>query len=223
MNYIISLGGGDGYIVSEILKHASVEWIDHVDLDVEVINTCKKFFKWGQAWDDPRVHLHIEDGAKFVKSASPGAYDVIIQDSSDPWTWDSKTGELVSLPSSTLYAPDHFVNMYNALSNDGILNIQAETMQIPTDFAGAVEWRKNALKTGFNRARYGTITTATYPTGQLGFLLCEKTGKDPLNTEQRFRIMAASGLKTTYYHPRLQKSAFDLPLWAEERMYGSLR
>lgn len=208
--------------MSEILKHPTVEWIDHVDLDMEVIETCKKFFSWGHAWDDPRVHLHIEDGAEFVKTAAAGTYDVIIQDSSDPWTWDDKTGKMVSLPSNTLYAPGHFANIFRALTDNGILNFQAETMQIPSDFEGAVEWRKSALAIGFKRARYGTITIATYPTGQIGLLLCEKIAREPSGVDKRFRIMAASGKKTTYYHPRLQQSAFDLPLWAEEKMYGCL-
>ena len=90
------------------------------------------------------------------------------------------------------------------LTKTSVIATQAETMQIPTDFAGAVEWRKSALKNGFKRVRYGTITIPTYPTGQIGFMLCEKTVKDPTNVEQRFRIMAASGMKTSYYHPKLQ-------------------
>ena len=230
---VLILGGGDGYILSEVLKHASVVHVDHVDLDQEVIETCKQFFQWGNAWNDPRVHLHIEDGAKFVEKAEPGSYDVVIQDSSDPWTSNEK-GETIPLPSSSLYVPEHILNIYRALADDGILNFQvrekkggeilasvkiirnvetnslfpipqAEAMQIPNDFAGAQEWRTSALQNGFKRVRYGTVTIPTYPTGQIGFMLCEKSDKDPTNVGQRFRVMAASGMKTTYYHPRLQK------------------
>lgn len=120
---VLIVGGGDGYILSEVLKHASVEHVDHVDLDDQVIETCKKFFKWGNAWSDPRVHLHIEDGANFVKKATPGSYDVVIQDSSDPWTSNEK-GETIPLPSSSLYEKEHISNIFRALANDGILNFQ---------------------------------------------------------------------------------------------------
>ena len=120
---VLILGGGDGYILSEVLKHPSVEHVDHVDLDREVIETCKKFFSWGKAWDDPRVSLHIEDGANFVQRAEKGTYDVVIQDSSDPWTYNDR-GEIIPLPSGTLYAPEHYSNIVNALSEDGILNFQ---------------------------------------------------------------------------------------------------
>jgi spermidine synthase len=120
---VLVLGGGDGYIVSEVLKHPSVVHVDHVDLDREVIATCQKFFSWGAVWEDPRVTLHIQDGAAFVEHAPPGAYDVVIQDSSDPWTRNEK-GELVPLPSGSLYVPEHYSNIYRALAEDGILNFQ---------------------------------------------------------------------------------------------------
>jgi hypothetical protein len=33
-------------------------------------------------------------------------------------------------------------------------------------------------------------------------------------------MISHPGRETTFYHPRLQTSAFDLPLWAEKRIYG---
>jgi hypothetical protein len=33
--------------------------------------------------------------------------------------------------------------------------------------------------------------------------------------------MLKSGQKTTYYHASLQRSAFDLPLWVHEAIYGT--
>jgi predicted membrane-bound spermidine synthase len=82
--------------------------VDHVDLDRDVIDICRIHFDWGACWDDNRVHLHIEDGATFVQNKT-GFYDVIIQDSSDPYTWDKNSGEKVYLPSETLYTLIIFV------------------------------------------------------------------------------------------------------------------
>jgi len=117
------IGGGDGYVLSEVLKHQSLEHVDHVDLDNDVIEICKEHFSWGAAWSDPRVTLHIGDGAAFVSLASTGFYDVIIQDSSDPWTWD-ESGRQIKLPSSVLYAEHHFQNIYRILTDNGIFNFQ---------------------------------------------------------------------------------------------------
>jgi spermidine synthase len=88
---------------------------------------------------------------------------------------------------------------------------------------GALQWRMSTLASGFERVRYGSVTIATYPTGQIGFLLCEKRPRDPRQLQTRYRAMVADGgkKKTTYYHPKLQTSSFDLPLWVEEKLYGS--
>lgn len=220
---VLLIGGGDGYVLSEILKHPSVEHVDHVDLDGEVVETCREHFSWNQAWNDKRVSLHIADGAAFVKNAAAGAYDVIVQDSSDPWTW-SESGEKIVLPSSVLYSAEHFSNIYRALSPGGILNIQAETLQIPSDVNGVRDWRNLALSVGFESSRYGSIMISSYPTGQIGFLLCEKDAGASSSAQQiqtRFDEIVANGKATSYYHPPLQTASFVLPLWAEQHIYAT--
>jgi hypothetical protein len=37
---------------------------------------------------------------------------------------------------------------------------------------------------------------------------------------KRFARFGETGQATTYYHPRLQNSSFDLPYWAEKEIYG---
>jgi spermidine synthase len=169
------IGGGDGYVLSEVLKHDSIEHVDHVDLDENVIEACKNNFFHGRksAWDDPRVQLHIADGAAFVDSAANSSYDVVIQDSSDPWTTDEH-GNRIVLPSSLLYTQEHFQAIVRILTPAGIFNFQAETFNIPSDVEGIREWRKQALQVGFQRARYGSLYISSYPMGQIGFILCKK-------------------------------------------------
>ena len=191
----------------QVLKHDSIEHVDHVDLDVEVIEACKEHFSWGAAWDDPRVTLHIADGAAFVEQAVDASYDVIIQDSSDPWTAD-EDGNQVMLPSSVLYSRKHFANIYRILTPAGIFNFQAECFNIPSDLEGVLEWRKQALGLGFQRARYGSLYISSYSTGQIGFLLCEKDLSEAASMEElnrRFSTMERDGKGTSYYQPKLQQ------------------
>jgi spermidine synthase len=219
---VLVIGGGDGYVVSEVLKHSSVEHVDHVDLDTDVIETCKQFFSWSDCWNDPRVHLHIADGAKFVRNALDQSYDVIIQDSSDPWKL-GKNGEQVNLPSSVLYAPEHFQNIFRILKPNGVLNMQAESLQIPSDLEGIRSWRNLALSVGFESAKYGSIMISSYPTGQIGFLLCERdqSAASSLDLiENRFAQLVEANKSTTYYHPPLQAGSFILPLWAMKHIYN---
>jgi hypothetical protein len=85
---------------------------------------------------------------------------------------------------------------------------QAETFHLPSDLEDMVGWRKQAIDVGFKAVRYGTIIIASYPTGQIGFLLCEKRPAQPeqyANMEDRYSKMVKSGNQTTYYHPKLQK------------------
>ena len=222
---VLIIGGGDGYVTREVLKHDCVEHVDHVELDPDVIAACKLHFPSTKAaWDDPRVKVHVCDGMAFVKDAPSHTYDVIIQDSSDPFAVDEEDAEKhVDLPSSVLYTSDHFAHMHRILKADGIMNFQSETIHIPSDIKGVKSWRDQALNVGFESADYATIFITTYITGQIGCLLCRKNKLDrPLEeVRKRWEGMEKNGLGTSYYHPGLQRSSFQLPLWAHRAIYGS--
>lgn len=200
-----------------------MEHVDHVDLDKDVIETCETFFPWGGAWKDPRAHLHICDGAQFVRDTPDGTYDVIIQDSSDPWVVDEE-GMVRPLPSGVLYEEQHICELHRILKPNGILVIQGESFNVPTSLGGIVVWRSNMEACGFGRSRYGSIHTSSYPTGQIGLLMAEKDPKASArysSVVERFQRMVEDGQKTSYYHPPLQKGCFELPLWVHENIYGN--
>jgi len=102
-------------------------------------------------------------------------------------------------------------------------SMKAESFNVPSNVEGIVSWRKHMEECGFARSRYGSIMTVSYTTGHIGMLMGEK---DPSSCSKdgeirtRYGQMVASGQRTSYYHPGLQRSAFDLPLWAHERIYG---
>lgn len=220
---VLVIGGGDGYVLKEVLKHPSVERVDHVDLDEEVIKTCEKYFpQWGDAWKDSRANLHICDGAKFVRDTPDNYYDVIIQDSSDPWI-AGEDGIMMPLPSGVLYEEAHLCELYRVLRPNGILNIQAESFNVPTSLDGIVTWRRTMEACGFERSRYGSIHTSSYPTGQIGLLLGEKLPSDSSKMPSvwtRYEKILEAGGGTTYYHPPIQRGCFEIPLWAHNSIYG---
>lgn len=75
---------------------------------------------------------------------------------------------------------------------------------------------------GFSDSRYGSITISSYPTGQIGFLLCRKSPSAVPSVKailDRYERMVLSGNGTSYYQPKLQESVFSLPLWVERRIY----
>jgi spermidine synthase len=209
---VLVIGGGDGYVLAEILKHPSVTHVDHVELDEGVIQISKQHFWWTKdLWNDNRVTLHVTDGAQFVRGIPDNFYDVIVQDSSDPEVVEEDGSTVTVLPSSVLYENQHFKDIYRILSEDGIFAFQAETYNIPSSLKGMRQWRALALKTGFQTVKYATIAIPTYSTGQIGMYLCHKRkqGQDIPDSisdgalQQRFDSLI--GRPTVYYHPPLQK------------------
>jgi spermidine synthase len=241
---VLVIGGGDGYVVSELLKFPNVA-IDHVDLDEGVIKVSKEHFEWSSAWEDERVNLVVGDGAAFVKKQveRKKKYHVIVQDASDPFWYDDK-GEQTILPSHVLYDLKHFANIYALLQeSNGVVMFQAETYNIPSNLKEIQKWKGSLEAIGFAGVRYGSIAIPTYSTGQIGFFVAHASNigeKDMVcksNDDGGVCGMDLSGglidwslvssqfekLKgtTKYYHPRIHRSAFDLPFWVEEAIYVS--
>lgn len=78
------IGGGDGGVLREVVKHESVERVDLVDIDEAVPRVSQKYLpKMSVGFQHPKVHLHIMDGLAFLQD-KVDTYDVIITDSSDP-------------------------------------------------------------------------------------------------------------------------------------------
>ncbi len=230
---VLVVGGGDGYVVSELLKHSFVASVDHVELDKGVTDVSKEHFPWAKnVWDNEKVDLIHEDGASFVqqKIAEGSSYDIVIQDSSDPFFFD-ENGDKQVLPSSVLYTEEYFKALHQLLQpNHGVLMFQAETYNIPSNLEEIKKWRSVLMNIGFENARYGTIAIPTYSTGQIGFYVAHATAsqvkttcmdnessheKESTCTESNqsgeadlsiitkyFDEMLA---KTLYYHPKIHR------------------
>ncbi|MDX1906834.1 MAG: polyamine aminopropyltransferase [Bacteroidia bacterium] len=84
---ILILGGGDGMVAREVLKHAQVQTVDLVDLDPEITRLATSHPVLIRLNDssmlDPRVRIVNEDGYKFIENGTD-LYDVIIIDLPDP-------------------------------------------------------------------------------------------------------------------------------------------
>lgn len=114
---VLVVGGGDGGVVREVLKHASVDEVVLVDID-EAVPRVSKMFLPGMAdvLSDPRVTVKIADGFKYLPTVED-TFDVIITDSSDP------VG-----PAASLFEAPYFTLMKKALKEDGALSTQGECL-----------------------------------------------------------------------------------------------
>ena len=83
---VLIIGGGDGGTLRECSKYSKIAKIDLVEIDEAVITISKNFLQeiGGEAWDDKRLAINIDDGFKWVEKTKDNFYDVIFVDCSDP-------------------------------------------------------------------------------------------------------------------------------------------
>jgi len=81
---VLVIGGGDGGCIREVLRHP-VERVVMVELDEGVVTLSRQHLPHHSegAFEDPRLQLVFDDGAKFVEECDE-SFDVIIVDSTDP-------------------------------------------------------------------------------------------------------------------------------------------
>ncbi|MBR1886433.1 MAG: polyamine aminopropyltransferase, partial [Schwartzia sp.] len=102
------IGGGDGGSVRELVRYDALTHIDLVEIDEEVVTACRKCLpQTAGKLDDPRVHIHYEDGLKFIRHHE-NEYDVIVVDSTDPFG-----------PGEGLFTREFYGNCFRALKEDG--------------------------------------------------------------------------------------------------------
>lgn len=117
------VGGGDGGVVRELCRHGSIEHIDMVEIDAGVVEACKEAmpFVSAGAFDDPRVHVWIEDAFAFVKQAA-GPYDLIVVDCTDVYEEED------SALSMDLFTPEFYTDLDRLLSDQGFVVSQADNL-----------------------------------------------------------------------------------------------
>lgn len=77
-------GGGTGLTLREVLRYDTVERVDIVDIDKEVVDICKKFYNYAlESFSDPRTNLYHDDARKFL-AESDTKYDCIFLDTTMP-------------------------------------------------------------------------------------------------------------------------------------------
>lgn len=81
---VLIVGGGDGGVAREAVKHPKIKSVDVVEIDERVVKLSEQYLPFmACGFQHDKVTLHIEDGFEFMKRNAQ-QFDVIITDSSDP-------------------------------------------------------------------------------------------------------------------------------------------
>ena len=140
--------------------------------------------------ESPKVTVYVGDGFKFLETHQE-TYDVIITDSSDP------VG-----PAESLFQKSYFKLLHDALAPGGHISSQGECLWLHLPLIRNLRLMTREL---FATSEYAYTTIPTYPSGQIGFMICAKASGRDLRTPLR----EVTGTK--YYNKDLHKSAFNLP------------
>jgi len=203
---VLVIGGGDGGILRELLKHPSIKVATLCEIDRTVIDMSITHFPEvsAGAFDDPRTDITIADGVQFVGETNL-RFDAILVDSTDP------VG-----PGAVLFTKSFYAACRRCLAKGGVLVTQngVPFMQ-PKELTQSV----GHLRALFKDASCYLATVPTYVGGQMAFGWASDNFKlrstKLADIRERF---AASGIATKYYTPAVHKAAFALPAYVERML-----
>jgi len=203
---VLIIGGGDGGVLREVCKHECVDTISMCEIDGGVVAASKKFFpSVSCAFDNPKTNLIIGDGVGFAQKAADCSYDVVIVDSSDP------VG-----PAEKLFSKEFYDSVHRILKPGGVFCAQGECLWVHADL---IESMIKDFASLFASAEYASIQVPTYPSGQIGGLLCRKAFED--NRDATCKNPARSVPETMelrYYTDEMHTAAFALPAFLRKRL-----
>ncbi|NOX87970.1 MAG: polyamine aminopropyltransferase [Calditrichaeota bacterium] len=204
---VLVIGGGDGGVVREVLKHPETENVTMVEIDKKVIEASKMFLpQIAAAFDDPRLNLKIEDGIKFVAESDADTYDLIVVDSTDPIG-----------PAEGLFSTEFYRNCHRILNDNGVLVVQGEAPRF--NDKTFVEIHKTLRDIfGEGRAHVMLFHVPTYPTGMWSAQIGTKGDLNPkaIDAAKVGEFCEKHGLR--YYSPEIHQASFVLPPYVKQML-----
>lgn len=199
---VLVIGAGDGGTIRELCKYDSIESIEMVEVDPKVTKMCMEYFEETACkLNDPRVHMHFEEGLRYVRGKYD-EYDLIIVDCSDPYG-----------PCEGLFTREFYGTCFKALREDGILINQHESPYY-SEHSRSVQNAHKQITTVFPYSTVYQCHIPSYPSGHWLFGFASKK-YDPI-TDLDERKWNELGIKTKYYNTDLHKGSFYLPTYVKE-------
>jgi len=120
---VLIVGGGDGGVAREVVKHPLVEEVHQVEIDDRVVELSKQYLpEMACGFENKKLKLTIGDGFDYMKKHK-NEFDVIITDSSDPIG-----------PAVSLFQESYYELMKHALKDDGIVCSQGGSFWLDLDY-----------------------------------------------------------------------------------------
>lgn len=135
---VLVIGGGDGGVLREVVKHEGIEEATLCDIDEAVIRLSKQYLPgMAEGYKHPKVKVHVGDGFKFLDDYK-NTFDVIITDSSDP-----------EGPAESLFQKPYFQLLHDALREGGVITTQGCAFPFVPSSLGRCSRRQTACLAPF--------------------------------------------------------------------------
>ena len=197
---VLIVGGGDGGVLREVLRHKGVRSATLVELDRSVIDACLEHMPTlsAGAFDDARTEVVIVDGVKYMAESSAQTFDVILIDSTDPIG-----------PGEVLFTESFYEDCKRCLAPGGILVTQNGVPFFQPDEVTTTYQRLTPL---FADVSFYFTVVPTYVGGfmALGWATDDASLRE-VSVQDLWARFEAAGFSSDYYTPEVHKAAFDLP------------
>ena len=201
---VLIVGGGDGGVLEEVLKHDSVERAVLVDLDGMVVDLCREHLgaMHRGAFSSDRAEIHIADGLAFARDTTQ-TFDVVIVDGPDP-IGPGDAG-------CPLYSPEFFEHCATRLLRPG--GVLVTQNDVPFHHGRAMAETRASLQKAFRHVRPFVAPVPAFSGGHMAFFVASHSDLD----------FAASRSGTTprdthYYTPAVHSAAFAVPPYVMRAM-----
>ena len=191
---VLIIGGGDGAIMREVLKHDCVKKCTLIDIDKRVAECSQKFLPFaGDSFKNPRADFKCMDAMKFIKETSE-RFDVVIVDSTDPVDF-----------AAGLFQSPFYVDVKKIMNQGAMLSELTESPFI--DRALMIQAIKE-MKKVFPIVKMYWGVVPTYPSGMWTYG-CASLVDDPA-------VPVRNVENTKWYTNEIHKNSFVLPPFLQE-------
>ena len=191
---VLIIGGGDGAIMREVLKHECVRKCTLIDIDERVIESSKKYLPFaGCSFSDARADVKCMDAMKFIRETDE-RYDVVIIDSTDPVDF-----------AAGLFRAEFYADVKRVMNPDAMLSELTESPFTDTDL---MTQAISEMRKVFPLVKMYWGVVPTYPSGMWTYGLASMKD-DP---EEPKREVSP----TKYYTSTIHRASFILPPFLAE-------
>jgi spermidine synthase len=201
---VLIIGGGDGSVLRQTLRYKGLEKAVNVDIDGDVVASTKRWMPaiCGNAFEDPRAEVVIQDASIYVKHCAT-KFDVIICDSTDPIG-----------PGAVLFTEEFYGDCKQCLSPGGIFVNQNGVPFLQKD-----ELLLTLKNRGphFKQVGFYLVSVPTYVGGHmaLGWASDDATLSNVPLEVLRERVQSVDG-DFLYYTPEIHRASFALPAFMKK-------